>query len=161
MANSLKNTIFRIIGLSFLFSLTSCVFSFTGGTIRGTVKILPVENKSDAYGIESVINPSLVEAFNEDGRLKPSDKGEYTLKIVVDRYKREPSSYETSGVVKEYRYTISADVLLEKNTDSTKVLDRKIQSVITLSGDKDESEGIKGATEKLAEEIIRLVLEQW
>jgi len=157
----LKNTGFRIIGLSFLFSISSCVISFTGGGIKGSVEIPPVENESNAYGIEGIITSAIIDAFNEDGRLKPSDRGDYILKIVANDYKREPSSFETTGEVKEYRYTLSAHVLLKKSSDTTKVLDRRLQSVITLTGDRDETEGIREVSKKLASEIIRLVLEQW
>lgn len=157
----MKNPIFKIIGLNFLFSISSCVITFTGGGIKGRIQIPPVENRSNAYGIEAIITSAIIDAFNDDGRLKPSETGDFILKIVVDDYKREPSSFDTTGEVKEYRYTLSAHVVLEKISDTTKVLDRRLQSVITLSGEKDETEGIRECSKRLSSEIIRNVVEQW
>uniref|UniRef100_A0A7C4UD42 Uncharacterized protein n=1 Tax=candidate division WOR-3 bacterium TaxID=2052148 RepID=A0A7C4UD42_UNCW3 len=150
---------YRILGIISLFNI-SCSLSFTGGNIKGSIDIFPVQNESDAYGIEGILGSEIYNSFKNDGRFKISENGDYTLKVVVKGFKKEPFFYEKTGEVKGYKFTLLSDISFIRKSDTLKLLERSLREEI-VSETNEDIEGIKKLAVKLKDDIIKIILELW
>ncbi len=150
--------IFKIIGIILILSI-SCTISFTGGNIKGSIKILPIQCEKNIYGIEGILGSELYDAFREDGRFKISDAGEYTLKLIVREFKKEPFFYEGS-IIKGYKYSLFTDFSFIRNTDTLKLINKVIKEEVVIESN-DEIEGMRKIAIRLKEDIIKSILELW
>ena len=144
-----------------LFILSGCAISFTGGGFKGSLKIEPLKNETVAYGIETRLTSSLITAFNEDGRIKVSEKGDYILKGKIVEYKKSPASYTESGVIKEYRYEVGLHILVEDKEGEKKLMDRTIKESIIQSSDKDDDVALNELSDKIKDTVVRAFLDSW
>ncbi len=150
---------YRITGIFLIFNI-SCTISFTGGNIKGSIKILPVENQSNYYGVEGILGSEIYNSFRDDGRFKISENGEYTLKIVVKNLKKEPFYYGETGEIKGYKFTMDSNFSFYRNIDTLKLIEKNIiEEIISSSGE--DIEGLKKISSKLKDDIIKSILELW
>lgn len=150
---------YKITGIFLIFNI-SCTISFTGGDIKGSIQILPVENQSNYYGVEGILGSVIYNSFRDDGRFRINEKGEYTLKIIVKDFKKEPFYYEGKGEIKGYKFTIISNFIFQRNADTLKLIEKSLREEI-ISDTGEEIDGLKKISLKLKEDIIKSILELW
>ena len=145
-----------------------CAYNFSGFTTRSVKSIaVPVfENKTNRYGIEESITKSVTDAFIKDNRLKVVDrkKAGSILLGEITQYSREPFSYDDQRNVKDYKIDMGLNLTYLSITvkDSSKtdtLLTKQISDWFAYSADSTEESGIERLCVKIAEDIVKLILE--
>ncbi len=140
-------------------------YSFSGGRLDFTTVGIPVaENSTAEYRLSDIMTTTMINAVNNDGRVKVSDpdKAEAVLEVAVTGYSRAPFEYTSQEQVNQYKVTINAKAKLR--SAAGKVLWESAGlsgwSTYQING-SDEESGMKKAAENLAAEIIRQSFETW
>ncbi len=157
---------FLLLVASFLVSYSCCTYSFSGVTSGIKSISIPVfNNESLRYGLEETFTESVTNAFIEDNRLKVAAEkaSDAILLITIKTFERTPYSYDESENVKEYKISISADVLLEKRDSEEELFkNRAFTEWATYYPETEvEEDGIDRVAKKFSEKILRNILESW
>lgn len=150
---------YKITGIYLVFNI-ACTLSFTGGNIKGSINILPVENQSNNYGVEGILGSEIYNSFRDDGRFRISENSDYTLRIVIMDFKKEPFYYEGTGDIKGYKFTMISDFTFLRNADTMKLIQKSLKEEI-ISETGEEIDGLKKIGVKLKEDIIKSIFELW
>ncbi len=162
--------------LLFCLPFTSCFcpYGFTVNTLPGHIKTIAIptfENQTDRYGIEEELTQIVADEFEGNGLKVQTtfDEVDAILEGKLLSYTKEPSSYDNAGLIREYKVTVVAswefrdlkyDKVLSQNS-RTKGWD--VYPVDDSEGDtiEKEDEARTNAVEKLADDIIVKVLQNW
>jgi len=123
------------------------------------------DNESLRYELENTFTKAVTDAFIEDNRLKVASEktADAILLITIKTFERTPYSYDESENVKEYKISISADILLKKRDSEEELF--KASSFTEWATYYPETEveedGIDRVAKKFSEKILRGILESW
>lgn len=123
------------------------------------------DNESLRYELENTFTKAVTDAFIEDNRLKVASEktADAILLITIKTFERTPYSYDESENVKEYKISISADILLKKRDSEEELF--KVRSFTEWATYYPETEveedGIDKVAKKFSEKILRGILESW
>ena len=145
-----------------VFSL-SCAYSFSSGSLGGTLSISSLENKTQNPDIGRILTEDLIEAFISDGRVKieNASEGDYILEGVINGYDRQPQSYTPEGEIEEYRLAVNANFSLKQKGKEKSKWDRPISESVIYSYDSDELDAVDSVAAKVKNYLLRLILEDW
>lgn len=124
---------------------------------------IPVfENKTIKYGIEEVLTKSVIDCFIKDSRLKVLDRkaSESILLGEVTAYNRAPYSYDDQANVKDYKIELGIKLTYKDSAGKT-LLEKQISDWHTYSAQSPEEDGIEKLCQKLADDILRGIMEGW
>jgi len=141
----------------------NCTYSFVSTGHSEKVYIPMMENKTVSPGLESAITQALTDALIQDGRLRVVDKNsaKYVLNGVIEKYERNPATYDTAGSIKEYKINISLSIKYKKCKDDKKVWEGEINENTIYSASLPEEDGIKKLANRIKDDILRNILEGW
>jgi len=149
-----------------LFIHSCCTYSFSGVTSGIKSITIPMfDNESLRYELENTFTKAVTDAFIEDNRLKVASEktADAILLITIKTFERTPYSYDESENVKEYKISISADILLKKRDSEEELF--KVRSFTEWATYYPETEveedGIDKVAKKFSEKILRGILESW
>jgi len=149
-----------------LFIHSCCTYSFSGVTSGIKSITIPMfDNESLRYELENTFTKAVTDAFIEDNRLKVASEktADAILLITIKTFERTPYSYDESENVKEYKISISADILLKKRDSEEELF--KASSFTEWATYYPETEveedGIDRVAKKFSEKILRGILESW
>lgn len=149
----------------YLFS-SCCTYSFTGITTGiKSISIPTFENESLKYGLEETFTRAVTDAFIEDNRLKIDNEkqADAVLQVTIKAFERAPFSYDESENVKEYKISITAEVLLkEQETEEELFKNANFSEWATYFPENEvEEDGIERVAKKFSEKILQNILESW
>ena len=130
-----------------------------------SITIPMFDNESLRYELENTFTKAVTDAFIEDNRLKVASEktADAILLITIKTFERTPYSYDESENVKEYKISISADILLKKRDSEEELF--KVRSFTEWATYYPETEveedGIDKVAKKFSEKILRGILESW
>lgn len=164
----LNNKVFGMF-LSGILTLTlysCCTYSFSGVSSGiGSMAIPIFENESLKYGLEETFTRAVTDAFIEDNRIKIEDQkaADSVLKITIKSFERIPYSYDESENVKEYKISISANILLQEKESEEEIYSaNNFSEWATYYPETEvEEDGIEKVAKEFSEKILRNILETW
>ena len=146
-----------------IFLLLGCAYNFKGYVSRPNIHSITIpvfENKTVKYGLEESLTKWVIDAFIKDNRLKVLDKekAESILIGEITGYNRAPFSYDTQANVKDYKIELNIKLTYKDSTGKA-LLDKQISDWYAYSSNETEEAGIEKLCEKIADEIVRGILE--
>jgi hypothetical protein len=162
----LKSKIVTLLILLFVFSVgISCgIYSLSGSTLPAHIKTVAIplfSTRSPEFGIDQEITDSVIEAVTRDNTLKIADErsSDSLIRGTILQITDSAGAYDQNENASNFRVTIRIKIIFE---------DLKKQNVMweetwTHWGEytSDRSEGIKEATDKIAEAIINRTVSGW
>ena len=141
----------------------SCAYSFSSGSLGGTLSISSLENKTQNPDIGRILTEGLIDAFISDGRVKIStaSEGDYIMEGVINSYDRQPQSYTPEGEIEEYHLAVSANFSLKKKEKEKSEWDRPISESFVYPYGLDELHAVDSVAAKIKNSLLRLMLEDW
>jgi len=145
--------------------LLSCgIYSLSGSTLPAHIKTVAIplfQTRTPEFGIDQEITDAVIEAVTRDNTLKISDQrnSDSLIRGTILQITDSAGAYDQNESASNFRVTIRIKIAFE---------DKKKQDIMweeTWShwGEytSDRSEGIKEATDKIAEAIINRTLSGW
>ncbi len=150
---------------SFIFLILSgCTYNFRGFIARDIHSIaIPVfGNRTVKYGIEEQLTKLVTESFIRDNQLKLLDRksADSILLCEITKYTKTPFSYDAQENVKDYKTEISIKLIYKKSSDKI-ILEKEFKDWSLYSSQETEEIGVERLCEKLAEDILKKVVEGW
>ncbi len=141
----------------------SCAYSFSSGSLGGTLSISSLENKTQNPDIGRILTEDLIEAFISDGRVEiaRASEGDYILEGVINSYERQPQSYTPEGEIEEYRLAVKANFSLKQKDKEESKWDRPIDESVIYPYDSDELDAVDSVATEIKNFLLRLILEDW
>ena len=141
----------------------SCAYSFSSGSLGGTLSISSLENKTQSPDIGRILTEDLIEAFISDGRVEiaKASEGDYILEGVINSYDRQPQSYTTDGDIEEYRLTVSGIFSLKQKGKEKSKWDKNLNESVIYPYDFDELDAVDSVATKVKNSLLRIILEDW
>ena len=150
--------------LSFLI-LSGCAYNFRGFVARDVSSIaIPVfENQTVKYGIEEQLTKLVIDAFIKDNQLKVLDRksADSILLGEIIKYNRAPFSYDDQANVKDYKIELNVKLTYKKSLNDKVILEKELKDWSLYSSQKTEEEGIEELCEKIADDILKGIMEGW
>jgi hypothetical protein len=127
-------------------------------------------NNANEPGLETILTGAAIQEFQKDGSLKvlPKDQADSILEVTVRKYQLEPLRYRRDQAVtaKEYRLTLTADVVLKKRATNQVVVENKgVIGFTTFTALADLPSARRLALPKaasdLGQRLVKCVVEYW
>jgi hypothetical protein len=165
-----------LIGLLLLLSFWGCGYSLEGRTVSlppeiQTIAIPTMTNQTVEPGIENIFTRAMVREFNLDGRLKvvPEKRADSVLQASIQDFTISSISYDSSGLVLEYRAEVSMGVALRRVDTGEILWDapslREIQEYRVVSNvqtnEARKQLALEEISRELAERIHDLIVERF
>lgn len=163
-----------LLGLTCLFlASTGCVGYKLGSNLPPgitTINIPVFINEAREPGLETILTGAAIQEFQKDGSLKvlSKDQANSILEVTVRKYELEPLRYRRDQAItaKEYRLTLTADVILRKLPSNEVVVDTKgVIGFTTFTALSDLPSARRMALPKaaadLGQRIVKCVVEYW
>lgn len=159
--------------LILLLLLAGCGYHFAGqgGTLPGGVTRLEIPlagNQSNEPGLESRLTNRLREVFARHPgitQVTEESDAEARLLVVIENYRSRALSYDSDDRIREYRATLTADVVLRETRTQSELWTNRLSWTADFRASDDkgfqedlEEQAVDDVTRRLAEEILyRLV----
>ena len=171
--NSLLMKLSTVVFASLLLTSGGCVGYNLGSSLPPGVTSINIPvfiNNANEPGLETIVTGATIQEFQRDGSLKvlPKEQANSILEVTIRKYELEPLRYrqDATTTAKEYRLTLTADVILRKLpskeivVNSTGVIGF---STFTALSDLPSARrtALPKAASDLGQRIVKCVVEYW
>lgn len=129
-----------------------------------TIAIPLATNQTIRPQLGEQLTDLLIRSFNQDGHLRvvSGDQGNLVLECQITNYSKIPPAYTANQQVLAWRITIDAHVKCADLVKYQTLWEGSAQGWVTYDPNtQSEDDGIKGAMQKLSEEIVRKTITAW
>lgn len=162
-----------LVGLAVLLAATACAYRTTsrGRSLRGTVAVPFLDNRTGQPDLEVQLTEALVEALEQDGSLDVVNPGgeDFLLQGAVTRYAEAPFSISAAGTADEYKLSIAVVVSFVDQTGMQRGWrDKRITGSANFyiessaAGEELTREGAEArALEQIVEDVLDAIFGEW
>lgn len=158
---SCMNRFFAFYAILVLCVVSSCTYSFKSGVFPHTLSIAPLENQTQNADIERILTDELLDAFIKDGRVRMESPGDFILKGIITEYTRQPSAYNSSGDIEEYRLSVKSRFSLADTSKEEVEWEKGIDESVVYPAEEDETVAISSVAERIKNSLLRIMLDIW
>ncbi|MCS7258911.1 MAG: LPS assembly lipoprotein LptE [candidate division WOR-3 bacterium] len=125
-----------------------------------------ISNRTVKAGLEEILFDELVSCIKSESNLKivPENKAQLIIECQITNYERTAQTYTADQEVYTYQISINASVTIKDNTteESKVVYSGNLTGWATYNVNQEtEDIGIRKATKKLSQEIVKKVTVSW
>ena len=169
----MKARIFAVLAALALPFASGCVGYTVGSMLPGDIRSVYVptcRNQTSEPFIEQDVTSALIAAIQMDGSLRVAaeEEADATLEVVLTGFHLDPVAYESgsSNTAEEYRMTLEARYMLQRNADGTVVAEgARVRGWedFDFTGDLTSSKAValRPAAEDLGRRLVNALVMYW
>lgn len=157
----------KIIALPVLAILLHCCGYSTRSLLPSYLKSIAIPqatNQTVRPQLGEQLTDRLIRDFNQDGHLRvvSGGQGNLVLDCQITNYSKIPPAYTANQQVLAWRITIDARIKCQDMVKYQTLWEGAAQGWVTYDpNSQSEEDGIKGAIQKLSDEIVRKTITAW